>query len=523
MRLALLFLALLLFAPSTIAQEKPASPPNILFAIADDWGLHAGAYGTKWVKTPHFDRVAREGLLFRNAYTPVAKCAPSRAALLTGRNPWTLKEAANHFCYFPSEFKTWCETLGEQGWNVGHTMKGWGPGSAKDINGKPRQMTGKSYAGRTAVPPATGINKADYAANFTDFLDAAPKNQPWCFWYGALEPHREYEYGSGVKKGGKKLSDIDRVPGYWPDNDTVRNDMLDYAFEVEHFDTHLGRMLKELEQRGQLENTLIVVTSDHGMPFPRVKGHTYEFANHVPLAMMWPKGIAKSGRTIDDFISFPDIAPTFLDVAGITWKKSGMAETNGKSLLPILKSDKSGQVEAERDFVLIGKERTDVGRPNDEGYPTRGIITGNMLYLKNFEPKRWPCGNPETGYTDTDAGATKSAILAEHRNSAGDAPWQFCFGMRPSEELYDLKTDQDCLKNLAEEKAFAEKRTALLALMTKKLEAQADPRILGKGTIFDSYKQSNPMMVNFYERFMKGEKVRAGWINPTDIDPLPKK
>ena len=109
-----------------------APPPNILFAIADDWSPHAGAYGTPWVKTPSFDRVAREGLLFRRAYTPNAKCAPSRACILTGRNSWQLKEAANHICYFPPEFKGWGEVLAEHGWKVGYTMKGWGPGSAND-------------------------------------------------------------------------------------------------------------------------------------------------------------------------------------------------------------------------------------------------------------------------------------------------------------------------------------------------------------------------------------------------------
>ena len=125
-----LFLSLLLplsaFAatsavPAAPAPATAATPPNILFVIADDWGPHAGAYGTPWVKTPAFDRVARDGILFQNAYTPNAKCAPSRAAILTGRNSWQLKEAANHLCFFPVEFKGWGEALAENGWTVGHT------------------------------------------------------------------------------------------------------------------------------------------------------------------------------------------------------------------------------------------------------------------------------------------------------------------------------------------------------------------------------------------------------------------
>ena len=265
-------IALCLFfgaAPRERAQRRTPQRPNILFAIADDWGYgHASAYGSNWVKTPGFDRVARAGLLFTHAYTPNAKCAPSRAVILTGRNSWQLEEAANHIPFFPAKFKTWAEALGEKGYFVGMTAKGWGPGVANDSSGKERQMTGQPFNNRKLKPPTSGIASNDYTANFEDFLNAAPKDKPWSFWYGGLEPHRGYEYGSGVTQGGKRLGDVDRVPGFWPDNEIVRNDMLDYAFEVEHFDRHLARMLALLEQRGQLDNTLVIVTSDHGCPFP---------------------------------------------------------------------------------------------------------------------------------------------------------------------------------------------------------------------------------------------------------------
>ena len=145
-----------------------------------------------------------------------------------------------------------------------------------------------------------------------------------------------------MAKGGKKLSDIDHVPAFWPDNDTVRNDMLDYAFEAEHFDRHLGRMFAELEKRGLLHNTLVVVTADHGMPFPRSKGNAYDLANHMPLAMMWPAGIAKPGRTVDDFVSFVDLAPTFIEVAKMSWAESGMAESPGRSLTEIFRPPHRG-------------------------------------------------------------------------------------------------------------------------------------------------------------------------------------
>jgi arylsulfatase A-like enzyme len=499
------------------------TPPNILMAVADDWSPHGGAYGTSWVKTPAFDRVAREGILFTHAYTPSAKCAPSRACIITGRNPWQLKEAANHICYFPQEFKSYSEALTEHGWFVGFTMKGWAPGVALNAQGKPRLLTGIPFNQFKAPPPTPDISNNDYAANFAAFLDTSPAGKPWCFWYGSVEPHRAYEYGSGVAKGGKKTADIDRIPGCWPDNETVRNDLLDYAFEVEHFDRHLGRMLAELEKRGLLANTLIIVTSDNGMPFPRAKGNTGELPNHIPLAAMWADGIPHPGRKVDDFVSFVDIAPTLIGVAGLEWSATGMAPATGHSLADIFQSEKSGIVNPARDHVLVGRERNDIGRPHDEGYPVRGIIKAGYVYLQNFEPSRWPAGNPETGYLDCDGSPTKTFILEAHRKDPNDIYWARCFGFRPSEEFYDLKNDPDCLKNLALEAQSTSMESEMREQLLSELRAQADPRVNGQGAVFDKYAHANKDNLGFYERFMAGEKMATKWVNPTDYErnPIP--
>lgn len=498
-----------------------AERPNILFAIADDWGAHAGVYGTPWVKTPAFDRIANEGLLFKNAYTPVAKCAPSRAIVLTGRYAWQNEEAGNHMAYFPAKLKSWPEVLTEHGWHMGITGKGWGPGIAKDVEGKLRKITGKPFDKRKARSPTQDMSNNDYASNFIDFLDAAPKAGPWCFWYGSTEPHRSYEYESGVKKGGKKLSDIRKVPDYLPDDEIVRNDILDYAFEVEHTDSHLARMIAELEKRGQLDNTLIIVTADHGMPFPRGKGYAYEDSNHVPLAVRFPGGLHKPGRVIDDFVNFTDLAATLLDYAGIAEKDSGMMAITGKSWRPILESEKEGRVIAERDHTLVGKERTDVGRPNDWGYPIRGIITDTYLYLKNYEPARWPAGNPETGYTDTDASPSKTLILGMGRKDRTNKFWQLCFGLRPAEEFYDLAVDRNCAHNLAGESVHVQRVQDLRKRMEDELRIQGDPRMAGNGKIFDEYPATNGK--GFYEQYLLGKMPKAGWINTTDIEKEPIK
>jgi arylsulfatase A-like enzyme len=510
------FLAFLLVLGACATPSQAG--PNILFAVADDWGAHAGCYGTRWVRTPTVDRIAREGLRFTRAYTPMAKCAPSRAVILTGRLPWQNGEACNHLSYFPAELKVWPEVLGERGWHVGVTGKGWGPGVARDADGKPRQMTGTPFDRRKAEPPTSGISKLDYAANFADFLDAAPTGSPWCFWYGALEPHRGYERGSGAAKGGKAATDVDRVPGYLPDSEVVRGDLLDYALEVEHFDAQLGRMLAELESRGLLDDTLVIVTSDHGMPFPRVKGFAYHDSNHVPLLIRWPSAARSPGRAVEEFVDFTDLAPTILDAAGIDPAGSGMKPIAGRSLRPLLDA-RPGERIPWRDHVLVGKERTDVGRPRDWGYPIRGLVTADFLYLRNYEPSRWPAGNPETGYLDTDGGPTKTLILERGRADRADPFWNLCFGKLPADQFYDLRADPDCVRNLADAPEHAPRVREMRERMEAELREQQDPRMLGRGHLFDEYPATAG--AGFYDRYLRGEKPPAGWVEPTDFEPAP--
>lgn len=517
------FISLFLLLIGLVGEQElwAKQRPNILFAIADDWSFgHAGAYDCGWVETPHFDRVAREGLLFNHAFTPNAKCAPSRAIILTGRYSWQLEEAGNHMAVFPEKFGGFMERLAADGYFAGFTGKGWGPGVARDKQGKPRAITGKRYAGHTLKPVATGIASTDYAANFSDFLSDVPDGEPWVFWYGTTEPHRGYEYQSGVRLG-KKLEQIDRVPGYWPDNDVSRHDMLDYAIEVEHYDQHLGRILEAIEAAGQLEHTLIVATSDHGMPSPRVKGHAYLDSNRIPLAIRWPEGIEGKGRVIEDFVNFTDLAPTFLEAAGISNPDPIMQPMSGRSLFEIFQSKRSGQVVPARDHVLVGKERHDVGRPQNWGYPIRGLVQRGWLYIRNYEPDRWPAGNPETGYLNCDGSPVKTNILELNRAGVNTSYWELCFGKRPAEELYNVRTDPDCIRNLADSTEHKSQLTRMKEQMERELREQGDPRQFDRGYVFDLYPYSDTRTNDFYERFMSGEKVPAGWVNPTDFETKP--
>ena len=137
-----------------------------------------------------------------------------------------------------------------------------------------------------------------------------------------------------------------------------------------------------LEETDQLDNTLVVVTSDNGFPFPRGKATCYDAGTRMPLAVRWPARL-KGGRVVDDFVSLTDLAPTFLEAARL----KPLPEMTGRSLLPLLTSGKSGQVDQARDKVFFGRERHANVRAGNVGYPIRAIRTAEFLYLRNFEPE----------------------------------------------------------------------------------------------------------------------------------------
>lgn len=467
-------------APALFQIKKPARQPNILFAISDDhsW-LHTSAAGDPVVKTPAFDRVAGAGVLFANAICGSPGCAPSRAAILTGRPHWQLEEAGTHASFFPRKLQVYPELLQKAGYHVGLTAKGAGPCNFKEA-GWPHNPAGPDYSRIKDRNVPEGVNATDYAANFDDFLKKRPSGRPFCFWYGSTEPHRGYLKGAG-RKAGKRIEDV-KVPAFLPDTEEVRSDILDYYQEIEHFDRHLGRMLDRLKELGELDNTLVMVTADNGMAFPRAKANVYEYGIHLPLAVAWP-ALAKGGRKVEDIISFTDFAPTMLDAAGV----KAPAVMTGRSFLDVLASGKSGRVDARRTSAYSGRERHSHARRDNLGYPTRALRTHDYLYIRNFKPDRWPAGDPEMFY-DIDGGPSKDVVLKRR-----DRFFELACGKRPAEELYDIRKDPACMENLAGSKAHAAALARLRDEMSGTLKAQGDPRALGTGDVFESYPRFSSM------------------------------
>jgi len=452
-----------LFACSLHSAERP----NILFAIADDWGWpHAGSYGDPVVKTPTFDRLAKEGALFRHAYVSSPSCTPSRGAILTGQWHWRLEGAGNLWSVFPDKYDTYPELLARAGYVTGVSSKGWGPGRTQK---KGRQLAGSRYK------------------NFRAFMKNRESGKPFCYWLGSSDPHRGYAKGSGVKSG-MDLSKI-KLFAHFPDSNEVRSDVADYYFEVQRFDSLVGDAIKVLEESGELDNTIVVMTGDHGMPFPRCKSNNYDSGARVPLAIRWPSKV-KAGTVVNDFVSLVDVAPTFYQAADFDVPSN----VSGRSLLSLL----VGKDKSDRSYVLHGKERHVPGQEGKDmgGYPTRVIRTHDFLYLHNFRPDRWPAGTPNyqmaaikgAWLSDCDNGPTKTYMV---ENSDKDAHhrrlYELAFGKRTAIELYDLKKDPDQLVNIAADSGYAETVKKLKAHLFAELEKTNDPRVTGNGPDFDKF------------------------------------
>lgn len=461
----LLVLGILLSGAGSTSRT-PADPPNILLVLADDWSwLHAGTYGDPVIQTPRIDRLARNGVRFDHAYVSSPSCTPSRAALLTGQSFWRLGAGANLYGPLPADAPTYTDALEEAGYHVGFTRKGWGPG---ELGERPRNPAGDSYE------------------SFDTFLEQRPEGAPFVFWFGTHDPHRTYDEGSGAAAG-IPLNEI-RLPAIFPDSPEIRGDVADYYFEVQRLDRELGELLDRLAAMGELDRTIVVVTSDNGMPFPAAKGNLYDLGVRVPLVIAWP-GTVPGGRAVADFVSLTDLAPTFLAAAGLPIPEV----MTGHSLLPILRGDTPATPRA---HVFFGRERHLPAQeaPDSGGYPMRAVRTHDFLYIRNFAPHRYPAGTPNyenafiypAWYADTDGGPTKHYMIANrHRDALHQRLFEHAFAHRPAEELYDLRTDPDQLHNVADDTGYNIEKKMLWNLLMGELQATGDPRVRGQGDLFD--------------------------------------
>ena len=464
------------------------TPPNILLVINDDQSYpYASAYGCNALSTPGFDFVASHGALFNNAYVTSPGSSPSRASLLTGLFPWQIEEAGTHASSFPATYPTYVDILENNGYFVGYTGKGWGPGDWA-VSGRLRNPAGPVYNDLTNEVPYTGISKIDYAANFAAFLDKKPEGAPFCFWLGPHEPHRVYQKDSWISAG-HRLEEVE-VPSYLPDSPEVRGDILDYIVEIEWADKHLMSAIEELRRRGLLDNTIIIALADNGMAFPHAKANCYDAGIHVPLAICWP-GRIQAAKVIDATVSSVDLFPTLLEAAGVRYE----GQYSGQSLLTILEgTDGDGG-----ENIFAGRERHSSARPQNLGYPIRSIRKGNWLLIHNFHPERWPAGDPtalkddgsrakeDGAYYDIDASPTSQYMIAHKTEESVCVPFVAGMLKRPEYELFDLSWDPSCLFNLADDARFEAILAELKACLEKRLKETRDSRLGDNPEIWETY------------------------------------
>ncbi|MCK9343859.1 MAG: sulfatase, partial [Massilibacteroides sp.] len=473
--------------------------------------------GCRFIKTPGFDRVAKSGVCFSNCYAGSPGSAPSRSSLVTGRHHWQNEQSGQHASSWMKKYIPMVDMFSAAGYLTGATGKGvapfryarskadslWRKTNAAGVLDNAIQYT-KNHDPRTAK----GINKTDYYENFLAFMKHRKKDQPFYFWYGSTEPHRAYEKDSW-KHNGKKLASVD-VPGFLPDNATIRGDLLDFGVEVEWFDTHLVRMLNYLKSIDELENTIVIVTGDNGMPFPRAKANCFEYGAHVPLAISCPQ-LIPSGRIVKDPIGFIDLAPTLFELTGVS--SSGMLPMSGRSIAKTLESTQSGVVDSSKEYVFSGRERHSSSRWQNVGYPQRAVRSKQYLYLWNMKPERWPAGAPQAlkkgteelqpmygldekglahsdwAFTDIDASPSKDYLMKHHAEKEISYYFELAVFKRPEYELYDIVKDPYCLTNLINNPAYKKIEEKMNQVLVTELKRSKDPRMGDNPEVFDTYKR----------------------------------
>ena len=435
-----------------------ANRPNILLLLADNWAYpHAGVYGDASVKTPVFDKLAKLGTLFTHAFAPNPSCSPSRSSMLSGQQTHRLGTAASLYGDLPQGLPMYPALLSKSGYLCGFSDKGWGPGTYTE-QGQRVNPAGKAFD------------------DFEAMLGARKPGQPFCFWFGSHDPHVPWDRGRQYKSD-MPLEKI-QVPAHLPDNPVIREDIRSYYCEVQQFDSECGAILTALEKAGELDNTLVLMTSDNGWQMPRGLANCYDLGVRIPLAVRWPKGWKQASKR-DDFVTVASFCATFLEAGGVA--------------VPPSVTTPSLQSTVREKEIFLERERHANVRQGDLSYPIRGVRTPDYLYLRNMEPDRWPAGDPTFywavgEYGDIDESPSKRFLLERKMEPF----FTLSMGKRPAEELYDIRKDPDQIRNLAGVAAYDSMRKTLAGKVDQWMKVTGDPRSKGQTDFWDKAPYSGP-------------------------------
>ena len=442
------------------ALTAQAAPKNVVLLVADDLGFEAGCYGDAAAKTPHIDALAKAGTRFTNAFASVASCSASRATLLTGLpthmcGQYGHAHAEHNFHSF-RQVKGLPALLAPAGYRSGVIAK---------LHVQPKEVYPFD-----AVMPGNGRNPVQIAAQTKKFL-ADTGDKPFFLLVGFTDPHRavkgfanDAKYPAGVPAVTFDPKTLP-VPYFLPDQPEVRAELAEYYQSVTRLDYGVGLVLKELANAKQLDNTLVIFLSDNGIAFPGAKTTLYDAGIHLPMIVRQPG--QKAGVVNAAMVSFTDVAPTILDWCGVK-PPAAKGKTGytlpGRSFLPILEqpdADRWNTIFASHQFHEVTMY-----------YPMRVVRTRQFKYILNLAH-----GLEYPHASDLWDSPTWQGIVKRGDKYMGTREVA-SFLHRPKEELYDLSSDPNELKNVAGDPAYAKPLAALRAELAGWRKRTDDPWLI---------------------------------------------
>ncbi len=499
-RLMLMILAAVLLAghvaPPAIARERPL---NVLLFTADDLNADSlGCYGCRVPDiTPNLDKFALQGLRFARGHVTVAICQPSRGVLATGRYPH--HSTVMGFMHASKDVPTLMESFGDAGYLTGIL--------GKVTHSTPEKDYRWDYA---ADQPALGAGRSptkyyEHCKIFFEKCRAAGK--PFYFMVNSHDPHRPYHIPAkhprnlGAKKGARnRLKGAEQpsriyspeeivVPGFLPNLPGVREEVSFYFNSVKRLDDTFGRVMAALEESGNADNTLVMFITDNGVALPFAKCNAYLASTRSPWIIRWP-GVAKPGVTEEQhFVSAIDFMPTALDAAGIE-PPAGM---DGRSFVPLLRGGK--QDGRDRVFTQIDC------KAGGDAVPMRCLQTAEFAYIFNG----WADG--EHRYRNNNEGLTMKAMERAAATSPEIAERVRVFRWRDVEEFYDLKSDPNCLVNLAKVPQHQNRFQAMRNEMRAWMKRTDDP-LLNAFELRENPRAMEDAMIEDYAQYRGNRKAK---------------
>ena len=404
---------LILFA-TQLALAQPKNLPNIILFIADDVGWNdIGCYGNTAVFTPNIDRMAQEGIRFTNTYLTASSCSPSRTSIISGRYPHNTGSAELHTS-LPAEVPIFPELLKEAGYYTAQAGK-W-------------HMGDDARRGFDVIHDDGKKNGIGGEAMWLPTLRERPKDQPFFLWFASIDAHRPW--GANAFSEKTTYSKISPPP-FLANTESTKKDLAQYYDEITRFDDFIGKVEEELRRQGVLDNTMIIIMSDNGRPFPRSKTRVYDSGMKTPFVVKWNAGLPQKGAVSNSLISVIDIAPTLLQLTGV----DALPSFQGKSFVPVLKDP----ARAFRNYVFSEHNW------HDQEALERMVRTPDYLYVLNLRPN---LSNP--GPADSNNSPSFQDLKAIRDAGHLTAAQTDVFMVpRPAEELFDCRKDPLQLVNRA--------------------------------------------------------------------------